>query len=219
MSLSDWANFLSSLSVIYFGWQQNQILKRQNEIVATQRRKTSKLVEAGGRSRFASVRSYWPTLVMVVLIGLTAFDVYDRHHHSGLLEFDDPRQQEALKGWKASADGCAGIVDGTNPAILSMAKEYKVAIACFAWDDTISPLDAPNLQISSPQDIEKRDLVFKCGFSPAFSQMIHTERPKWVEIVILFVPNEVQTTQFSTLRQARAMKVKIAAPHAEGLRW
>ena len=96
MSLSDWANFLSSLSVIYFGWQQNQILKRQNEIVATQRRKTSKLVEAGGRSRFASVRSYWPTLVMVVLIGLTAFDVYDRHHHSGLLEFDDPRQQKKL---------------------------------------------------------------------------------------------------------------------------
>jgi hypothetical protein len=78
MSLSDWANIASSLSVIYFGWQQNRIFRQQNNIIAAQGRRSAP-PESTTRPA-VWIGRYWPTLVMAILIAANAYDVYDRHY-------------------------------------------------------------------------------------------------------------------------------------------
>jgi hypothetical protein len=74
MALTDW---VQTGAAIYFAWQQNRIFRRQNEIFAAQSEKTAVQSDS---SWILRVRRYWPTLIMLVLIGLTAYDIYDRHH-------------------------------------------------------------------------------------------------------------------------------------------
>src|SRR6266853_2326925 len=74
MALTDW---IQTAAAIYFAWQQNRIFKRQNEIIAAQSKRTAAKVEISWTVR---VKRYWPTYAMLALIGVTAYDIYDRHH-------------------------------------------------------------------------------------------------------------------------------------------
>lgn len=76
MALTDW---VQTAAAIYFAWQQNRIFKRQNEIIAAQSERTAVQSDSSWTLR---IRRYWPTLAMLVLIAITAYDIYDRHHDS-----------------------------------------------------------------------------------------------------------------------------------------
>ncbi len=73
MALTDW---VQTAAAIFFAWQQNQIFKRQNQILAAQSEKTAMPIETSWAAKF---KQYWPTYVMLVLIAITAYDIYDRH--------------------------------------------------------------------------------------------------------------------------------------------
>jgi hypothetical protein len=74
MAVTDW---VQTAAVIYFAWQQNRIFKRQNEIFANQAGQTAVINNASPLLK--RLKHYWPTVIMVVLMALTAYDIYDRH--------------------------------------------------------------------------------------------------------------------------------------------
>ena len=76
MNVSDLTNLVVGLALIYFGWQQNQIFKRQNEIFATQ---AGIEMPPPRKSRMAVVLQYWPLLAMVALaVAMWLAAAYDR---------------------------------------------------------------------------------------------------------------------------------------------
>jgi hypothetical protein len=76
MVVTDW---VQTVAVIYFAWQQNRIFKRQNEIFAAQ---AGQGAMPDKTSRLLQLKLYWPTMVMVALMLFTGYDIYDRHHDS-----------------------------------------------------------------------------------------------------------------------------------------
>src|SRR2546425_5007765 len=80
MGVSDWVNIGEAIALIYFAYQQNQIFRQQNQILATQGGQAAMLSNA---SRLFWLRRYWPTMMMVFVILLVGFDIYDRHHEFG----------------------------------------------------------------------------------------------------------------------------------------
>jgi hypothetical protein len=64
MNVSDLTNLVVGLALIYFGWQQNQIFKRQNEIFATQ---AGIEMPPPKKSNMAAALQYWPLLAMGLL--------------------------------------------------------------------------------------------------------------------------------------------------------
>jgi hypothetical protein len=80
MGTADWVQIVVAVATIYFMWQQNRIFQRQNQIIAAQSKRTTMIVDTSWQVR---VRRYWPTYVMIVLIAVTAYDIYDRHHGFG----------------------------------------------------------------------------------------------------------------------------------------
>jgi hypothetical protein len=75
MNVSDLTNLVVGLALIYFGWQQNQIFKRQNEIFATQ----AGITMPPKKSKMALLLRYWPMLAMAALaVAMWLAAVYDR---------------------------------------------------------------------------------------------------------------------------------------------
>jgi hypothetical protein len=71
---TDW---IQTIAVIYFAWQQNRIFKRQNEIFANQAGQTA--AQKNTSPLLKLLERYWPTLIMVALMALTGYDIYSRH--------------------------------------------------------------------------------------------------------------------------------------------
>jgi hypothetical protein len=80
MTAGDWVTVIGGIGSIYLLWQQNQIFKTQNEIIAAQSKRTA--VQPSSASTF-SLKRYWPTFIMLLLIALTGYDIYDRHSGFG----------------------------------------------------------------------------------------------------------------------------------------
>jgi len=80
MNISDLVNIIEAVALIYFAYQQNQIFRHQNQILATQGGQPAMLSNG---SRLLWLRRYWPTMMMVFVILLVGFDIYDRHHGFG----------------------------------------------------------------------------------------------------------------------------------------
>src|ERR1017187_2228451 len=72
MAVTDW---IQTAAVIYFAWQQNRIFKQQNQIFADQAGHAA----MSKTSQTPWIARYWPTAVMVGLMGLTGYDIYARH--------------------------------------------------------------------------------------------------------------------------------------------
>jgi hypothetical protein len=75
MALTDWIQAAAAAAGVYFVWQQNTILRRQNQL-------TAHLGEPAVTDQIpwtARAKRYWPTYVMIFLIAITAYDIYDRH--------------------------------------------------------------------------------------------------------------------------------------------
>jgi hypothetical protein len=71
MAVTDW---VQTAAIIYFAWRQNQIFERQNEIFASQAGHTA----MPKTSQMPWLSRYWPTMIMVGLVALTAYDIYAR---------------------------------------------------------------------------------------------------------------------------------------------
>lgn len=190
-------------------WQQNTILQRQNEIFAKQEG-----ADVQPARTWPKLRRYWPMLTMVLLVVLVWVPYVYTHYHPAkgpqqidIPEFDGPTA-ELIGGWgQDTSASCYMSVNGK--LLLSRQSEYKLAIACFAYDGKEDILDAPYLQVSNLYDIKDGTVVIRGSYQPYFidySKQIHSVG---IEVALLNVPNGIQPSQFTTLRQARALGVKI----------
>jgi hypothetical protein len=90
-----------------------------------------------------------------------------------------------------------------------MSKNYKLAIGCFIFDGTTDILDAPEVQVSALYDIKDGDVTCRTNYSETFLKYYEQKQSKGIMVAVFAVPNGVQTSSFTTLRQARAFGVKI----------
>ena len=111
---------------------------------------------------------------------------------------DDPKQ-----GW------CT--LNITGDRFLRYRNGYKVASACFLYDGTVEPLDAPRVQVSKLYDIRPGSMEMIALWEPEFLQYLERKHASGLTHVVLLVPLGVSTGQFSTLRQARALGIKTIA--------
>jgi hypothetical protein len=77
------------------------------------------------------------------------------------------------------------------------------------WDGLGDELDAPQLQTSRLYDIHKGSLNLRAQWGTGFDDYLREKRAVGLVHVAFLVPSGIDTGQFSTLRQARSMGVKI----------
>ena len=110
MALTDW---VQTAAAIYLAWQQNRIFSRQNEIIAAQSKRTAM---QSNIPCTAQVRRYWPTLIMLIMIAATAYDIYDRHHqvfgYNPNFAWDDKKPLERVYQGKFTNETV--LLDGKN---------------------------------------------------------------------------------------------------------
>jgi hypothetical protein len=124
-------------------------------------------------------------------------------------EFDTPNSTIVTAWAQDSPNSCSMDVNGN--ALLSRQLGYRLAIACFIYDGRTDILDAPYLQVSNLYDIKMGTVSIHAGYQPYFMEYRNQMHAIGIDIALLNVPNGVQTGQFTTLHQARALGVKIPA--------
>lgn len=153
--------------------------------------------EVKGKMGFEVPKTRWTLYIIFSLIPIAAL-AYHNLSYQMPPEFDDP-QNALIVGWGSDPSGCWMNVG--QKAIEPLRGDYKQTIACFQYDGKEDVLDDPRLQVGGPYDIEKDGYKVLHAGSGVF--------PTGVNIVLLLLPNSVATNQFTTLRQARALGVKI----------
>jgi hypothetical protein len=164
---------------------------------------------------YSIVLHYKPQLprlrIWVLLLAVTwcaiGYDFYDRHHTVPLPEFDSKRAAGLVISYAANQSTCYMRVDGA--AVLLNKSVYRLAIGCFTWDGAEDILDAPNFQVSNLYDIKDSVINMQQDFSEGFKQQGTAKHANAIFIAVLLVPDGVERNQFSTLRQARKLKVLI----------
>ena len=170
---------------------------------------------ARGKSELRMPKRKWFLMIVLSLVPLGTL-IYEWQNgapnvkpQNNISEFDNPNSA-IVKGWaQDSPNSCSMDVNGD--ALLSRQSGYKLAIACFIYDGKVDILDAPYLQVSNLYDIKSGDIGIRAGYQPYFDQYRNQMHAIGIDIALLNVPNGIQSSQFTTLRQARAMGVKIPA--------
>jgi hypothetical protein len=208
MSIGDWVvlvfGIINGLGGLYFPWRQNKIFERQNEIFATQAGLSQMPREPHG----VSIRRFWPMFAMTALTLVTwsgvGYDLYDRHSNPDLPEFD-VKSHVPFYAWgvNAAPRQCYVVIDG--PELSRYKDAYRVAPACFYYDGSTDVLDISNLQVGATHDIPNGLLDMRINVSPIFA-VGNVDR---IRLLVLLIPLNVQISQFSTLRAARNLGVKI----------
>jgi len=160
-------------------------------------------------SRMLHLRRYWPTVVMVGLMLLTGYDIYDRHESGTptLAEFDVPHDPGLVTAFGQISNTCYMDVNGV--ALLSRRSGYKLAIGCFVYDGREDILDSPYLQVSNLYDIKEGKERVLATYPKYFEEYRTNVGAVGIDVALLNVPKGVERTQFQTLRQARALGVLI----------
>jgi hypothetical protein len=99
--------------------------------------------------------------------------------------------------------------DVNGHAFLSRRAAYKLAIGCFVYDGKQDVLDAPYLQVSNLYDIRDATVTIRSIYQEYFRGYMEQMHAIGIEVALLNVPEGVTPNQFMTLRQARAVGVKI----------
>jgi hypothetical protein len=87
--------------------------------------------------------------------------------------------------------------------------KFKVAVVAYKWDGLIDINDAPNLQKSNLFDItNNREIRIKIKMNEEFVDELRKGH-LMTNYSILLVPNGVTMDQFTTLRQAKALGIKV----------
>lgn len=194
----------------YLLWQQNRILEKQTRAFL-QQGPASKM-SAQVPSRVRRFRHYWPLLAMAALTLLTWLAIVygPQYWHRGgqhIVEFDSPQAGPVIVEYGLDPISCFQEVRSTE--YLSMEGKYKLATACFIYDGSVPILDAPSVQVSNLYDIINGNVTMRILFGDAFNRYRAEHHASGIDIALLLVPNGVSPSQFSTLRQARALGVLI----------
>lgn len=152
----------------------------------------------------------WVPLLIVTWIAI-GFDYYSHRAISDPLpEFDQPQAAPLLEGYgKDSPNSCFAVANGDNARLQSYSSSYRIAMGCFVYTGMEEMLDAPLLQVSNLYDIKKGPIPMRTELSAPFQQVLQTLNPVALNVVLFLVPKGVEPSQFSTLRQARDLNVKI----------
>ncbi len=148
----------------------------------------------------------WSLLLAVTWLAI-GYDFYDRQHQP-FPEFDAP--QEIVYSSYGSDGPNSCYYDVYGKTFLSRYKGYKLAVGCFVWDSSVDVLDAPSLQVGNLYDISTNKIRLRATWGDSFNEYrIKKNLGGVMNLAILLVPNGVQPSQFTTLRQARAFGVHI----------
>jgi hypothetical protein len=214
MNTSEWLLVLIALvgAVVNYLQQreQNQIFREQNQIFANPAGKTV----PREKPRFIWLKRYWPTLVTLLLFVLIGYDIYDCHHSVEIPEWDEARAAPLVINYGGDPDGCFMTID--SKSLVAYARDYQLAIGCFFYGGTQDVLDAPNLQVSNLYDIKEGQILIRITYSQGYLLYRQTQHAGLGNIALLLIPKGIASDQFSTLRQARNLKVKIPAIQAGG---
>jgi hypothetical protein len=206
MTLNDLTGLLAQIVLIYLAYRQNEIFKRQNAIFAAQAGVPMAPSETAGAP--VLVRRYWPMLAMALLVllngAVVAYRSYAEHHPS-IPEFET--RQDMVIGHGLTGRSCFMTVNGKT--LVSRSVNYKLALGCFIYDGSQDMLDAPNMQISNLYDITEGTTNMIVNWGDAYDKYLSDHHAVGITTALLNVPNGVQITQFTTLRQARSLGVKI----------
>ncbi len=96
-------------------------------------------------------------------------------------------------------------VDGRR--LISSSPRYKVAAVCYLYTGLVDVLDLDELQKSVTYDIRNERMNIGIPLNDKFTKKIK-EGMTGTIYVILLVPAQIRTDQFTTLRQAYALGVK-----------
>jgi hypothetical protein len=206
MALTDW---VQTGAVIYFAWQQNRIFRQQNKIIANQSKKTAMPIET---SRFRFLTRYWPTITMIGLMVLTAYDIYDRHRAT------PPVPGTLMTYWGSSTIGPQPIesmrlmVTTNGLYFAEYKKAARLAAVAFRYYGTGDVLDASGLQKSGLFDITDQPISLLIQVDSEYKNTMKRGDTETMYYLLL-VPRDVNMDQFNTLRQAQLAGVKLLESH------
>lgn len=149
-------------------------------------------------------------LMLVFSLGPIGAVVYSRYVPQTLSEFDAPHEGPMVVSYGMdSPSSCYMTVHAAMFA--SRRSGYKLAIGCFVYGGQQDILDAPYLQVSNLYDIKDEDETIRALYAGYFVNYRNQVKAFGISIALLNVPNGVQPSSFTTLRQARALGVLIPA--------
>lgn len=151
------------------------------------------------------VRRTWPLFVIAVLALSSWIPYFIRP--DDLPPFPDPHSYVARYSQSIEAQWCRVLINGDR--FLKFAGHYRVAGACYAYDGVGDVLDVPKLQVGKTHDIINGQIEMVTRFGPGFMEYLQENGAIGLSHVVLLIPNGVDPGDFSTLRQAKAMGVKI----------
>lgn len=154
---------------------------------------------------------YWPIALMLVLAGSSWIPYMTRPND--LPEWPDEPNKFILK-FAHSPGQCEIAVNGER--FWKYRDGFRLASGCFAYDGIGDVLDTPQLQTSKMYDIRKSPIEMRLEWGPGFAGYLKQVHAVGINHALLLVPNGVDTGQFSTLRQARSMGVKIMSAGTSG---
>jgi hypothetical protein len=151
-------------------------------------------------------------LIMIVLslgpVGAVIYEKYIPKENHTLREFDTPDGEAVVMSY--GLDGPSSCFMTVHGKALALRRSgYKLAIACFIYDGHQDILDVPYLQVSKLYDIKDVDTYIGATFAAYFNIYRSQMHANGINVALLNVPYGVQTSQFTTLRQARALGVLI----------
>lgn len=149
----------------------------------------------------------WLLIVLFSLLPIGALIIHNLAQDP-IQEFDEP-QNRIVTSWGRNGQGCTMDVD--QRVLQRFRLEYKLATACLIYDGTQDLLDDPYMQVGGLYDIDEHLFVKKlmAGFSQNFKEEYTQKRSHSVYVALLLVPKGIEPSQFATLRQARALGVRI----------
>jgi hypothetical protein len=147
--------------------------------------------------------AHWP-LVLIVLIAASSWIPYILRP-GDLPEW--PNSKTGSKAYTAAPGACFVTADGDF--FVKYRKRYRLASACYIYDGTVDLLDVPHLQVSKEREITAGDMPMNAQWGPTFQDYVDQKQIPLINHVLLLVPVGVSAGQFSTLRQARDLGVKI----------
>jgi hypothetical protein len=194
-----WLQFLVTALIglmgLYYSQQQLRLMNPANE---------------SDSKRFQWAR-VWP---LVVMVALAASSWIPYLIHDDLPEFPDPKPY--VRGYAASALAKQCVITVSGERFWKYSKHYKLAGACYFDDGLADVLDVPQLQVSRAYDIVKTNLALRVPWGPTFGPYIEEKHARFVTMVVLMLPIGVDPGSFSTLRQAKALKVRVVMAGSAG---
>ncbi len=154
-------------------------------------------------------KGVWVWLALFVTWIFLGYTIRELPTTEGMAEFD--AQNDALVISYGEELGGGYTITVNSSLLLDRQTGYKLAVGCFIYDGKEDLIDAPYLQVSNLYDIANGRVTMRASYKQYFWDYAKQVNANGITIALLNVPNGVRTDQFSTLRQARALGVKIPA--------